>query len=120
MNYGSVIKSGEAPVAVWGTGYIGYSTMAYFGAAGVRCVGYDVDQARVAQVNAGELPVPGIDGWLEVDPRPLVAKGLVSATASPDDPVLGDALVHFIAVPTENGGRPYWKPLEDVIGRIAR
>ena len=53
MEYGELLRLGKAQAIVWGTGYIGYSTMAYLAALGVTCIGVDVDASRVAMVNAG-------------------------------------------------------------------
>ena len=36
------LLEGKKKIAVWGTGYIGFSTMANFASEGVTCVGTDV------------------------------------------------------------------------------
>ena len=42
MNYQKLLKSKKFKIAVWGTGYIGLSTMVYFAKKKIKCVGYDV------------------------------------------------------------------------------
>ena len=37
----------KSKIAVWGTGYIGFSTMVYFSKKGVCCKGYDIDKKKV-------------------------------------------------------------------------
>ena len=38
MNYKNLLKSKKFKVAVWGTGYIGLSTMVYFAKKKVKCL----------------------------------------------------------------------------------
>ena len=39
MNYKKLLKSRKFKIAVWGTGYIGLSTMVYFAKKKIKCVG---------------------------------------------------------------------------------
>ena len=48
------LLAGRSKLAVWGTGYIGFSTMANFAAEGVRCVGTDVSESIVESINNGK------------------------------------------------------------------
>ena len=47
MKYKNLLKSKKFKIAVWGTGYIGLSTMVYFAKKRVKCVGYDVNKEKV-------------------------------------------------------------------------
>ena len=47
MNYKSLLKSKKFKIAVWGTGYIGLSTMVYFAKKKIKCVGYDINKDNV-------------------------------------------------------------------------
>jgi len=103
-------------IAVFGTGYIGFSTMAWFSKANTICYGIDIDQEKVDTINRGEIPVDGI--------APLLPDGgfnpkFVSATTHWKTIVeRGDIDAFFIAVPTERDGNPWWEPLKDVISKL--
>ena len=56
MNYKQLLKSKKSKIAVWGTGYIGLSTMVYFSKKKIKCVGYDVDSSKIKKINSGVLP----------------------------------------------------------------
>ena len=60
MNLHSKLRSHKAKIAVWGTGYIGLSTMAYYARYGIKCVGYDILPETVRTINAGEITMPGL------------------------------------------------------------
>lgn len=38
------LKSGKKQIAVWGIGYIGYSSMAHFAREGIKCIGGDISK----------------------------------------------------------------------------
>ncbi len=113
------LLSGKKRMAVWGTGYIGFSTMAYFALSGVRVIGTDTNQKIVDSINSGQVVVPNMEFWLGFDVKPLVESGLMSATASWKDLLSPDVSVHLIAIPTEKEGAPWDDALADVIGKIA-
>ncbi len=126
------LKHGEKGVAVWGLGYIGYSSMAYFARAGIRCLGYDPLEEKVKRINKngklnhkGETSLPNLDFWLGFDVEPMFHDGLIKATSNWKDLINKKFPVHLVAVPTEKAGesgqhRPYTKYLEDVFGKIAK
>ena len=106
-------------VGIWGLGYIGLSSAAYFAQRGVNCVGVDVIQSRVDSVNAGEHYMPGMDYWLGFDIKPMAEEGLIRATTEWRDLINPEILVHLIGVPTERNNEPFDDFLEDVIDKIA-
>jgi len=106
-------------VAVWGTGYIGFSTMANFAAAGVSCVGTDVSDAIVSSINQGRVPVPNMEYWLGFDTKYLVNLHMMSATTDWKKVLTKEFPVHMISIPTEKGEKPWDGALEDVITKIA-
>jgi nucleotide sugar dehydrogenase len=110
---------GEKTVAVWGTGYIGYSTMANFAFNGVRCLGTDVIQEKVDAINKGVIPIENFEKWLGFDVKPLVENGLLKATTNWKELLKPDVAVHMVAIPTEKDGKPYDVILEDVIRKIS-
>ncbi len=111
---------GQRKVAVWGTGYIGFSTMANFAARGVAVVGTDVSEAVVSAINSGRIPVPNMEYWLGFDTKYLVETGMMSATQDWKRLLTSEFAVHMIAVPTERDDKPWDGALEDVTKKIAR
>lgn len=51
MNYKKNLLKNNNKIAVWGTGYIGLSTMMYFAKKGVTSIGFDIDLKKVKQIN---------------------------------------------------------------------
>ena len=76
MNYKSLLKSKKFKIAVWGTGYIGLSTMVYFSKRKIKCIGYDIDKAKVRKINSGILPLSDLKNWFGFDIKKLVKKKL--------------------------------------------
>jgi UDP-N-acetyl-D-mannosaminuronate dehydrogenase len=74
------LLSGKYKVAVWGTGYIGFSTMANLAAAGVSYVGTDVSDTIVNTINEGRIPVPNMEYWLGFNTKYLVDSQMIRAT----------------------------------------
>jgi UDP-N-acetyl-D-mannosaminuronate dehydrogenase len=107
MNHKNLLLQKKANIGVWGTGYIGYSTLMYFANAGVLSVGYDPNEVRTQQIREGTCPVPGLDNWLEIDPVPLLEASLLSVYSDPREILNSRTIVHFVAVPTESlAGNP--------------
>ena len=118
-------------VAVWGLGYIGYSSMAYFAMSGIRCVGYDTLAEKIKFINKkgklkhkGEKSFPNLDFWLGFDVEPMFRDGLIKATSKRRVLISNDFPVHLVAVPTEKENKfgehlPYDKHLKDVFETMA-
>jgi len=107
-------------IAIWGLGYVGFSTMAHFAAEGVECIGYDIDKSKVDTVNKGECEhIQGMGYWLGFDTKKLAKKGYMTATDNYKDMFTKDITAHLICVPTERGAEPWSDALFDVGGKIA-
>jgi len=106
-------------VAVWGTSYIGFSTLVNFAAQGVSCVGTDISDTIVSTINDGKIPVPNMEYWLGFDTKYLVQSGMMTATTDWKQLLSPEFAVHMIAIPTEKGDRPWDGALEDVSQKIA-
>jgi nucleotide sugar dehydrogenase len=133
MNMNQIVKElkeGKKGVAIWGLGYIGYSSMAYLARAGIKCLGYDLICERIKQINEtgkirqrGEMAIPNMEYWLGFDTEPMHKQGLMKATSVYGDLLSNDYPVHLIAVPTEKtvGDRdiPCSENLENVIVQLA-
>ncbi len=120
MNYKKLLKSKKFKIAVWGTGYIGLSTMVYFSKKKIKCVGYDIDKEKIMKINSGVLPLADLKSWFGFDIKGLVKKNYLKATSNYKNLISEEFLVHFVAIPTEKDGKPYYKPLLNVLGNIAK
>jgi nucleotide sugar dehydrogenase len=107
-------------VGVWGTGYIGYSTMANYAANGIKCLGTDANPSIVEAVNEGRVPVANLEYWLGFNPKSLVDAGMIRATTNWKDLLDDQVAVHMIAIPTEKGDKPWDGALMDVTQKIAK
>jgi len=113
------LLDGRSRIGIWGTGFIGYSTMATFSDVGIRSIGYDVDADRVDTINDGVVPIDTLEHWLGMDPAPLIDEDVMHATTDYTDLTSGEVSVHFVAIPTEKDGDPWSGPLETVLERIS-
>ncbi len=121
------LKGGKRGVAIWGLGYIGYTSMAYFARAGVRCLGYDIIKTRVDHINEkGKIEpqnMPNIDLWLGFNVEQMHKDGLIKATNNWKELINNEYVVHLIAVPTEKVNelgehKPYHNYLRDVFEKL--
>src|SRR5260370_506939 len=120
MNLQKRLRSHKAKIAVWGTGYIGLSTMAYQAKDGIRCVRYDIVPETIRRINAGEISLGGLGQWLGFSAIPLVKNGLMHATSKVKDIIDDSSIkVHFISIPTERKGKPWDGALQDVSKKLA-
>ena len=114
------LLSGEKKIAVWGTGFIGFTTMANMAFNGIKTVGLDVVKEKVDAINRGEIPIENLEYWLGFDIKNLVERGMLHATTNPSDMMDKDIAVHFVCIPTEKGGDPYDDILIDVINKLTK
>ena len=84
-------------IAVVGTGYVGLVSGACFSEFGVEVACVDTDEAKIAQLERGEMPIyePGLAGLVAAN----VAAGRLSFTTELE-PALNGAAAVFIAVGT--------------------
>ena len=120
MNYKKLLKSKKFKIAVWGTGYIGLSTMVYFSKKRIKCVGFDINKEKIKKINSGVLPLADLRNWFGFDIKNLVKSNYLKATTNYKNLITEDFLVHFIAIPTEKDGKPYYKPLINVLSNISK
>jgi UDP-N-acetyl-D-glucosamine dehydrogenase len=85
-------------VGIIGLGYVGLPLATAFAVAGVRVIGYDLDEARVAALNAGDSYIEDVPSAELV---PLVESGAFEATA--DAGRLAACEAQLICVPTPLG-----------------
>jgi UDPglucose 6-dehydrogenase len=103
-------------VTVLGTGYLGMTHAASLASEGFAVLGLDVDEAKVAALNAGQAPIfePGLNELL----RDGLASGRLAFTSSyAEAAAFGD--VHFICVGTPQRRDGYSADLSQVEACIA-
>ena len=120
MNYKTLLKSKKFKIAVWGSGYIGLSTMVYFAKKKIKCVGYDINKEKIKKINSGALPLEDLRKWFGFDIKSPVKQNYLKATSNFKKLITEEFLVHFIAIPTEKDGKPYYKPLLSVLNNISK
>ncbi len=118
MTFKKKLLNKEIGLAVWGTGYIGLSSMVYFAEKGVKCLGYDIDNKKVELINKGILTIPELKNWFNIDIKKLSKKSLVKATSDFKQLINEKYLVHLIAIPTEKNGKPYFSILFNVLDKL--
>jgi nucleotide sugar dehydrogenase len=119
MDLKEQLLRGEKIIGIWGLGYIGFSSMAYLARAGAACLGTDVFEQRVKDVNLGKAEIPNLNYWIAFDTKLLAQSGLMKATTDWKQLIDPKVAVHFIAIPTEKDGKPFFDYLKDVISRLA-
>jgi nucleotide sugar dehydrogenase len=112
------LRNGERRVAIWGLGYLGFSSMAYLARSGVTCIGTDTLEQRVNEVNQGHTTIPQLAMWLGFETESLARAALMRASIDWKDLLADDVAVHIVAVPTEHMGEPYDEPLRDVLEKL--
>ena len=120
IDYKKLLKSKKYNIAVWGTGYIGISTLVYFAKQNVRCIGYDIDSSKVEKINKGDMPIKDLKNWFGFNIKKLVREKKLKATNNFKELIDQKNLVHFVAIPTEKDGKPYFKILFDVLNKILK
>jgi len=120
INYKELLKSKKFKIGIWGTGYIGLSTMVYFSKKKIKCIGYDIDKSKVRSINSGVIPLKDLKKWFGFNIKNLVKTNYLKATSNSNDLISDEVIAHFIAVPTEKNGKPYYKPLMKVLDNISK
>ncbi len=87
-------------IGVMGVGYVGLVTAAGLAETGNFVIGYDIDQAKIARLRRGELPIyePGLDRLVERGQ----SQNLLHFTERLEELVAQAELI-FLAVPTPSG-----------------
>jgi len=108
---------GETRLIVFGGGYIGYSTAAFYAKKGVHSLLIDIDEDKVDKINQGQPPYPELQGWLGFNVAPV--SHLIEATTDWKEATKPKTTVIFICVNTERDAKPWTEALEDVCNKIS-
>ena len=97
------IQEKQATVGIVGLGYVGLPLIHAFVSAGFRCLGFDVDQNKVDQLNRGQsyighIPSTWLESWL--------ANHQFSATSTPEDLANADAILMCVPTPLTEAREP--------------
>jgi nucleotide sugar dehydrogenase len=109
------LLTGVRSACTWGSGAIGSSALHAFASVGVKCIGYDISEDRVREIQGGRY------GVTSAHTSPEQVAGLpIKATNEWTDLQHESIAVHLVCVPTERGAEPSDGALRDVIPHIAR
>ncbi len=97
------IRDHQAEVAVLGLGYVGVPLALTFAEAGFRVLGFDIDDRKVAQLNAGESYIEHIGAERIAT---LVAGERFAATSDPRRLADPDALLICVPTPLDERRQP--------------
>ena len=97
------IEQWQAVVGVLGLGYVGVPLVHVFINAGFRVVGYDIDQRKIDQLNAGQsyighIPSERVESWLKTE--------RFSATSDIQRLAAADALIICVPTPLSSSRDP--------------
>jgi UDP-N-acetyl-D-glucosamine dehydrogenase len=114
------IQSKKARIGVIGLGYVGLPLVIRFCQEGFTVIGFDVDPAKVAAINAGRSYIQHIAGeQLEI----FVRKRMLKATADFKNLRLADAIIICVPTPLNEMREPdlqYVEKTGDMIARYLR
>ena len=119
MKYSQLLKNKKAKLLVWGCGYIGISTLAFFAKNKVQSIGYDIDSKKIKDLNKGKIDIYGLKNWFGFDINKIKLNNFVYGTSDLSEIKKRDDIIcHFICVPTEKNGYPNFTSLKTVIKNI--
>ncbi|MDE3015795.1 MAG: nucleotide sugar dehydrogenase [Pseudomonadota bacterium] len=110
------IGSGKATIAIMGIGYVGFPLALATHAQGYNVIAYDVDEEKVAKLNAGKSYLRGIgDDKIEK----MLSAGRFHATADASALKNADAIVICVPTPLTKNREPDLRFVEATVATIA-
>ena len=110
------IDTRTARVGIVGMGYAGLPLMRTFCAAGFQCLGFDVDSAKVAKLNAGRSYIKHIPSSLI---KKVVSTGRFRASDDPASLETCDAILICVPTPLTKSREPDMRFVENTAHLIA-
>lgn len=110
------IQQRTARIGIIGMGYVGLPLMRTFCGTGFNCLGFDVDAAKVDQLNAGKSYIKHIPSTLI---RQVVAEGRFRASCDPASLETCDALIICVPTPLTKNRDPDMSYVENTAHLIA-
>ena len=71
INLRKELLRGNKSLAIWGGGFIGYNTAAFFAKHGVSSLIIEIDEKKIQTINNGHPPYPEIEAWLGFNVTPF-------------------------------------------------
>ena len=119
MSYGrlsELIQTKRALIGVIGLGYVGLPLVRAFTSASFRCLGFDVDQAKVDKLKAGESYIKHIDS---AGLRQLICSGVFEPTADLSRLAEADCIIICVPTPLNESRDPDLSFIEGTSASIA-
>ena len=82
MSLRKKLLQGDAEIVIFGAGYIGYSTAAFYARKGVASTIIDIDPEKIKIINQGRTPYKDMQTWIGFDVSPF--NSLIKATSDWD------------------------------------
>ncbi len=117
--YINLIKK-KKPICVWGAGYIGLSTLAFYAKNGYNAIGFDINKKYINNLSKGKLKNDDFKKWLGFEIKPLIKKRRLRFTNNIFEIKKINPQVHFVCIPTEKNGKPLMKILYQTIKNIIK
>ena len=117
--YNNLIKK-KKPICVWGAGYIGLSTLAFYAKNGYDAIGFDINKKYINNLLKGKLKNDDFKKWLGFEIKPLIKKKKLTFTSNILDIKKINPQIHFVCIPTEKNGKPLMKILHQTIKNIIK
>jgi UDP-N-acetyl-D-glucosamine dehydrogenase len=112
-----LIRTKQAKIGVIGLGYVGLPLIRAFTAAGVRCLGFDVDESKVDQLIAGQSYIKHIDSNAIAQ---LIRAKRFEPTADMSRLVEADCIIICVPTPLNESRDPDLSYIEGTARSIAR
>jgi UDP-N-acetyl-D-mannosaminuronic acid dehydrogenase len=112
-------KEFKPKMAMVGIGYVGLPVALIFAKAGYDVVGFDVDQARVDMINAGENPIKGREPGMDDLVKSMAKKKNFIATTDPTKLADRDMILVAVQTPVEGNHEPKYEHLRSALKTIA-
>jgi nucleotide sugar dehydrogenase len=114
------VLSNEMKIGVWGVGFVGTSVSMYYAHEGIEVIGYDIDQGKIDEMKKGKCGVANLEEWVGFPMAPFIHSGMIKCSSNVRDMYDQSVAVHFVCVPTEKEGDPWFGALENVLGHLKK
>ena len=112
-----LIQTKQARIGVIGLGYVGLPLIRAFTASGFRCLGFDVDQAKVDKLKAGHSYIKHIDSSAIAE---LIAENKFEPTADMGRLSEADCIIICVPTPLNESRDPDLSYIEGTARSIAK
>jgi len=113
------IENGQAVVSIFGLGRVGLPLAIVIARSGLRVIGVDVDESKIAKINKGEMPFyyPAMQEWLgEV----VASRKLVASTHSKESIEQSDVIIVTVGTPTGSRCELDYSQIHSVLNEVGK